>query len=739
MLASAIWAQQPHPPAIASISVCSATGRGGVGSCPAGAFDTHQVVLGPAGVTVNQSNVSVAAAADEHSTVFAPATLGSNQDYLFFLASGIEGNPGIGVSVLSGGSGPNQSGQWTLNLPQTDGYGSYTGGFGQVFNPSSKADNCPKVADGNPAHQDQTFDMHYAAPGSIVKDPTAPSGSLLMVYEGTNACIGNAGGQVISNTDDYISLAIATSLDYGKTWPTYRGTSTFNFVPLPGVNPTQGPNAPMGALGKNVCMGINCSITPPASYGRYPVVTPPTSLASLMAAGQPLTSKFGEQEISGFVDDVAGGVAPYLYANSGDVRVARAQLNGGAAPLTFQKWNGQAFASPGLGGAEATVLPVGPFENCEAPQQSQFGSSISYVEDTQQYLLTFLCVSPSDPALGAHGGGNLGAAWFYTTSYNLSDQTQWTVPHEISGSWSAYDQSGGCADYKGFYPTFMSLGKSAGHLSLTGFVFYLWGCQQAGTPPPGRQFSSRAFTITTAPAGTPVIAQVANAEGESPTIAPNTWVEIKGSNLAPAGDSRIWQGSDFLGSQMPTQLDRVSVTLNGKSAYVYYISPTQVNILTPPDAMSGAVQVVLTNNGAASAGFTSQAQALSPSFFVFNGGPYVAAVHPNGALIGPASLYPGSTTPARPGETILLFATGFGATNAPVASGSIMQSGTLSPLPAVTIGGKNASVQFAGLVAPGEFQFNVTIPSDTPDGDQPLTAAYAGLSTQAGTLMTIQH
>jgi hypothetical protein len=26
-------------------------------------------------------------------------------------------------------------------------------------------------------------------------------------------------------------------------------------------------------------------------------------------------------------------------------------------------------------------------------------------------------------------------------------------------------------------------------------VFYLWGCQGDGTPPPGRQFSSRAFTI----------------------------------------------------------------------------------------------------------------------------------------------------------------------------------------------------------------------------------------------------
>src|SRR5580692_7670622 len=79
----------------------------------------------------------------------------------------------------------------------------------------------------------------------------------------------------------------------------------------------------------------------------------------------------------------------------------------------------------------------------------------------------------------------------------------------------------------------------------------------------------------------PAISLVANAEGESPTIAPNTWVEIAGSNLSPAGDSRIWQGSDFVSSQMmPSQLDGVSPTVNGKSAFVYYISPTQANILT---------------------------------------------------------------------------------------------------------------------------------------------------------------
>ena len=237
----------------------------------------------------------------------------------------------------------------------------------------------------------------------------------------------------------------------------------------------------------------------------------------------------------------------------------------------------------------------------------------------------------------------------------------------------------------------------------------------------------------------PTISYAANAEGEAPTIAPNTWIEITGVALAPAADSRIWQDADFAGSQMPTQLDHVSVTVNGKSAFVYYISPTQVNVLTPPDAISGPVQVVVNNGGATSAGFTTQAQALSPSFFVFNGGPYVAAVHTNGSIIGPTGLYPGSTTPTKPGETILLFANGFGSTNTPVASGSITQAGALSPLAAITIGGANAKVSFAGLISPGLFQFNITIPTSVADGDQLIIATYNGANTQAGALLTVQR
>ena len=258
---------------------------------------------------------------------------------------------------------------------------------------------------------------------------------------------------------------------------------------------------------------------------------------------------------------------------------------------------------------------------------------------------------------------------------------------------------------------------------------------------PPSQVSGMVQFAYTIPAGGPPAPTIASvgAAGGGGALAPNTWVEIKGSNLAPARVSRMWQGSDFVNNQLPRQLDGVSVSVNNRSAYVYYVSPSQVNVLTPPDAMSGPVPVQVTVNGAASPPFTAQSQTLSPSLLTFSGVPYVAATHADGAYLGPASLYPGSTAPARPGETVVLYGNGFGQTSTPVVGGSMVQSGTLPTLPAVQIGGYPATVHFAGLVLPGLFQFNVVVPPDAADGDHPISASYGGLSTQPGTLLTVRR
>lgn len=249
------------------------------------------------------------------------------------------------------------------------------------------------------------------------------------------------------------------------------------------------------------------------------------------------------------------------------------------------------------------------------------------------------------------------------------------------------------------------------------------------------------YTLSPAPSlVAPAISSIGASGSGSATIAPNTWVEIKGVGLAVPGNIRSWSAADFAANsnQMPRQLDSVSVTVNGKPAYIAYISPAQINVLTPPDALSGPVPVQVTVNGLASALFTATAQTSSPAFFTFGGG-YVAATHANGTYLGPTTLYPGSTTPAKPGETIVLYGNGFGATTTPIAAGSPVQSGSLQTLPVIQIGGTAADVRFAGLVFPGEFQLNVVVPPNTPDGDQPIKATYNGQTTQAGTLIAVKQ
>jgi len=236
----------------------------------------------------------------------------------------------------------------------------------------------------------------------------------------------------------------------------------------------------------------------------------------------------------------------------------------------------------------------------------------------------------------------------------------------------------------------------------------------------------------------PVISLVSNAFGGSQTLSPNTWVQVKGVNLAPAGHTRIWAGPDFVNNQLPTQLDGVSIMVNGKPAFVYYISPTQVNILTPPDSISGSIAVQLTNGGVKSNVVNNAAQPLSLAFFTFDA-THVTATHADGSLIGPATLYPGLSTPAKPGETIIVYANGFGTTTVPIVSGGLTQSGTLTGQLIVGLGGFIADVPFAGLVGPGEFQFNIVVPSSAPDGDLGISAAYDNAFTPKTATLAVQH
>ncbi len=215
-------------------------------------------------------------------------------------------------------------------------------------------------------------------------------------------------------------------------------------------------------------------------------------------------------------------------------------------------------------------------------------------------------------------------------------------------------------------------------------------------------------------------------------ITQNSWITISGTNLG--SNSRTWTSAELAGGKLPTSLDGTSVTVNGKAAYIYYISPTQINALSPADDAQGPVEVKVTVNGQTSAAATAQLNASSPAFFTFDGA-YLAATHADNALLGKAGLFssaPTATAPAKPGETIIFYGTGFGATNPAITAGQLTDKlAPLSVQPVITIGGVQANVAFAGLVPPyaGLFQFNVVVPDSLANGDHAVIARIGGVTS----------
>jgi uncharacterized protein (TIGR03437 family) len=121
-------------------------------------------------------------------------------------------------------------------------------------------------------------------------------------------------------------------------------------------------------------------------------------------------------------------------------------------------------------------------------------------------------------------------------------------------------------------------------------------------------------------------------------------------------------------------------------------------------------------------------------------GTHAAALHADYSLIGAPNLLPGAaTTPAQPGEIILLYGVGFGPANPPQPSGQLVT--TAAPLAntvQVTIGGQPAAVAFSGLTASGLYQFNVTVPNIL-NGDAAVAASIGGVATQTGVSITVQQ
>ena len=235
---------------------------------------------------------------------------------------------------------------------------------------------------------------------------------------------------------------------------------------------------------------------------------------------------------------------------------------------------------------------------------------------------------------------------------------------------------------------------------------------------------------------------IVNAANGATPIAPGSFVTIYGLNLSDVTDT--WSSAIPDGVTLPTALRGVKVLLNGQDCYPSFVSPGQINVLTPPGMSTGtSVVEVFTARGTLAA--TVEVVENSPAWFSYTaqGTAYIAALTvPDNSYVAPVAAIAGITSrPAKPGEYVQLYANGLGATNPAYPTGRIMS--TAYPVADVSklkvmVGGKAAEIGYAGMISPGLYQINVRIPDGIASGNLPGVLSIGSRSSQPNAMLAVE-
>jgi uncharacterized protein (TIGR03437 family) len=222
----------------------------------------------------------------------------------------------------------------------------------------------------------------------------------------------------------------------------------------------------------------------------------------------------------------------------------------------------------------------------------------------------------------------------------------------------------------------------------------------SGGPRAGAFFSNYTDAFYLPPATPPAITAVRDSARGGAELSPGMLATIYGERLS-SGEQAAAR------PPLPLQMNATAVKVNGAQVPVLYAAPGQVNFLIPPDAATGQVSVIVSNAGAESAAVALTLSDAAPAIFP-------------GAILIAGSGRPAN--PARAGEIIEIYATGFGRASTP---------------PVVSIGGSRAEVLFSGP-APGFeglYQVNARVPANTAAGSAvPVQIELAGRTSNAVTI-----
>ena len=258
---------------------------------------------------------------------------------------------------------------------------------------------------------------------------------------------------------------------------------------------------------------------------------------------------------------------------------------------------------------------------------------------------------------------------------------------------------------------------------------------------PGNCQRQNVLDVAFTPSARPSITSVLNGANLQPGIAPNTWVTIFGANLAGGTDN--WNNF-IVNGRLPTSVDNVDVTMGGKHAYVYFISPGQLNVLAPPDLPAGPLSVTVTTPVGTSDPFTATSTQYSPAFFTWPGNQPVATRQNFSFAAKPGTFAGANTFAAQPGDVLIPWATGFGPTDPAYPGGVAVPSDKIystASAPVVTINSNPVLMLGAALASgsAGLYQIAIQVPSSIADGDYPIQASVAGVTSQAGVVLSIRN
>ena len=209
---------------------------------------------------------------------------------------------------------------------------------------------------------------------------------------------------------------------------------------------------------------------------------------------------------------------------------------------------------------------------------------------------------------------------------------------------------------------------------------------------------------------------IVNAASFGLAVSPGSIASVFGTSL---GEETMAASS----VPLPREMAGVKILVDGVEAPLFFVSPGQLNFQAPFEIATpnlGAVSVEV--NGVPSALSPFAAILNAPGIFTYNRVPDEldpVIVHADGSLVTPEN-------PARPGEVLIIFATGLGELSNIPATGEATPASPLATLQRtaiVEVGPQESEVLFAGL-APGFVglvQFNIRLPANMPTGEPALS------------------